>query len=760
MLNRILHIVLIIGYTHLLSVNISYGQSTSFQTFMNPVIPGDHPDPTLTKIGKYFYTSGSSFNPTPKIYRSTDLVHWQVIAQPVSASWSPYGNNPGGGIWGGHMVLYNGIYWHFFGRGGGSMYFVTADQPEGPWSDPTRVNVPTGMTSLGVDNSIFIDEDTGKWYLLTKAGEQNNHIVELGDNGQPNGNVLDLTWLNPNSAGNPYGWAEGPVMWKHNGHYYYSFAEHLVGRQYVMCSDTLIADKSAWTVVSSNSNIFTGPAGTYNRPNHISPVIELDDGTSWCIAHSYHSSGDWYAHGRQGLLCLVTYNGSEFPVMQYPPSSAVQAPELPSGGVPWTVPRSDMFNTSTLKPEWSFLGYTPDNKHSLTERQGWLKLVPYSRNTTVIQNDGEHSYSIITRVDFEPASASDQAGLWILNGPETLAAKVYSGINSHGDKVLAFSFENTLYEVENTIGSIVWLKLLRDEHDMSGFYSSDGMSWTRIGDPINCVKMDREQTQFNNFTGNQQGLFVEGKEAFFDLYIYKDAYTAIRADSPANQLGTSRRYVRSEGYVLGNIHNGDWAMYAGVDFGNADYNKSPDSLKIIAAGQVADGRIEVWLDSLDTGEKIAECLIGDTGDLQTYKIFSSKVKPVTGQHDVCLKFIGTGSETLFQLINLYFKAEGDTTTALSNPTDSAKLQRFGLKQNYPNPFNPTTRIDFEIPEKSCVSLKIFDLLGREIEELAGKEFVKGVHSVTFDASNLASGIYFCRLRVKECEQTKKMFCLR
>lgn len=71
-----------------------YGQSVSFQTYVNPVIPGDHPDPTLTKIGDNFYTTGSSFNITPRIYHSTDLVHWQVISQPVSAA---IGRNRRGG---------------------------------------------------------------------------------------------------------------------------------------------------------------------------------------------------------------------------------------------------------------------------------------------------------------------------------------------------------------------------------------------------------------------------------------------------------------------------------------------------------------------------------------------------------------------------------------------------------------------------------------------------------------------------------------
>ena len=71
----------------LLVWSAAYGQSPSFRSYMNPVIPGDHPDCTVTRIGNDFYTAGSSFNPTPVIYHSTDLVHWEAIARPVSAAW-------------------------------------------------------------------------------------------------------------------------------------------------------------------------------------------------------------------------------------------------------------------------------------------------------------------------------------------------------------------------------------------------------------------------------------------------------------------------------------------------------------------------------------------------------------------------------------------------------------------------------------------------------------------------------------------------
>ncbi len=747
-----------------------YGQSPSFQTYINPVIPGDHPDPTLTKIGNDFYTSGSSFNPTPKIYHSTDLVHWEVIAQPVSASWSTYGDEPGGGIWGGHMVLHNGVYWHYFGRGNGSMYFVTADQPEGPWSTPTRMNVPAGMSGLGVDNSIFIDDDN-KWYLLSKNLPPNNHIVELGEDGQPTGVVLDLTWLNPDSEGNPYGWAEGPVMWKYNGYYYYSFAQHLVGSQYVMRSDALTDDESAWEI--KEGTIFTGSRGIYNTPNHISPVVMLDDGTSWCIAHSYNSNTYWYAHGRQGLLCQVTYDDQDFPVIQYPTSNAVQAPVLPSSGIPWTVPRSDMFNTSELNPAWSFLGYTPDGTYSLTDRGGWLHLTPYQGENTIIQNDGEHNYSLITRVDFEPESTSDQAGLWIINGPETHQAKVFSTVNDESENVFALSFQSTLnepeitiYEAENTIGSVVWLKLIRNNQTVSGFYSADGLTWIQIGQSINVEQLDihhnTDQTRYNNFTGNQQGLYVEGKSAYFDLYIYRDAYTSILAECPANQYGTSRRNT-DQGYVLSNIHVNDWAMYAGVEFGgNTDYAKTPVSFGVIASSNSSGGVVEVWLDSIDTGDKITECNIGSTGNWDNFQTFTSEMEPVSGRHDVYLNFTGTDTKELFRILCLKFLTEGDslTITSVNDISHGQIPQKYSLEQNYPNPFNPSTQIRFNIPQKSFVSLKVYNLLGEEIDELAGKEYFAGVHTVTFNASRRASGIYFYTLSAKDFIQTKKMFMIK
>jgi glucuronoarabinoxylan endo-1,4-beta-xylanase len=87
------------------------------------------------------------------------------------------------------------------------------------------------------------------------------------------------------------------------------------------------------------------------------------------------------------------------------------------------------------------------------------------------------------------------------------------------------------------------------------------------------------------------------------------------------------------------------------------------------------------------------------------------------------------------------------------------LVSFKLHQNYPNPFNQSTRIDFEIPEESFVSLVVHNILGQEVV-IIEEEFSAGRHSVTFDVSHLANGIYFYTLRAGNFINTKKMSIMR
>ncbi len=85
---------------------------------------------------------------------------------------------------------------------------------------------------------------------------------------------------------------------------------------------------------------------------------------------------------------------------------------------------------------------------------------------------------------------------------------------------------------------------------------------------------------------------------------------------------------------------------------------------------------------------------------------------------------------------------------------------FRLEQNYPNPFNPSTTISFALPQKSKISLKVFDTVGRLVTTLVNDELQPGVHNITFNAQNLPSGIYFYKLDTKSFSKVKRMILMK
>jgi len=83
-----------------------------------------------------------------------------------------------------------------------------------------------------------------------------------------------------------------------------------------------------------------------------------------------------------------------------------------------------------------------------------------------------------------------------------------------------------------------------------------------------------------------------------------------------------------------------------------------------------------------------------------------------------------------------------------------------LEQNYPNPFNPSTQINFGLPKSGAVKLQVFDLLGKKITTLIDGPMQAGRQSVTFDASNLPSGMYIYRLETKSNVLVRKMILIK
>jgi len=131
--------------------------------------------------------------------------------------------------------------------------------------------------------------------------------------------------------------------------------------------------------------------------------------------------------------------------------------------------------------------------------------------------------------------------------------------------------------------------------------------------------------------------------------------------------------------------------------------------------------------------------------------FSDSVNP--GSYAIGLE-ISSNDETFW-----YDTFTFDVVTSVEEEL-SILPKKYALRQNYPNPFNPATIIKYQIPELSFVTIKVYDVLGKEITTLVNEEKPAGAYSLEFDAANFPSGIYFYQLRTSSFVQTKKMLLLK
>jgi DNA-binding beta-propeller fold protein YncE len=130
-----------------------------------------------------------------------------------------------------------------------------------------------------------------------------------------------------------------------------------------------------------------------------------------------------------------------------------------------------------------------------------------------------------------------------------------------------------------------------------------------------------------------------------------------------------------------------------------------------------------------------DILDGIAVDQTTNKVY------VTNQNDKTISIIGRSVTSVKQISQLM-------------------PDHFALSQNYPNPMNPSTTISFNLPVKSFVSLKVFDMLGREVASIISQELPAGTYARQWNAGKMSSGVYFYRLQAGSFTQTKRLVLLK
>jgi hypothetical protein len=122
--------------------------------------------------------------------------------------------------------------------------------------------------------------------------------------------------------------------------------------------------------------------------------------------------------------------------------------------------------------------------------------------------------------------------------------------------------------------------------------------------------------------------------------------------------------------------------------------------------------------------------------------------PATDAPNISRVALRQGSATIAPTLDIDgIRVFRSWTNIVGIHTISAVAEDFSLTQNYPNPFNPSTKINFSIPERGFVALKVYDMLGKEVTQLVGGDYSRGTYSVDFNAAGLSSGVYFYSIEV-------------
>ena len=207
-------------------------------------------------------------------------------------------------------------------------------------------------------------------------------------------------------------------------------------------------------------------------------------------------------------------------------------------------------------------------------------------------------------------------------------------------------------------------------------------------------------------------------------------------------------------------------IYDGIDFMYTILYGTTDSTG--AAALLVDGNyVSYCLYLVDdaTGEVIAplDNVVFEEGNIFQYANIRYQLETTgLGNRRVRMKLVAANNfEAEYSLNASYTDGSESLGKALIKKKKAiVPVTEYAITQNFPNPFNPATTINYQIPQTGFVTLKIYDILGKEVATLVNEQKTQGRYSVNFDASRLASGVYIYQLRVNDYVSSKKMLLLK
>lgn len=449
--------------------------------FLNPVLAGDHPDPTILKDGDIYYATFSALDYVPglTIWQSRDLVNWQPIGSALSG--------PLGSVYAPDLVKHGGRYFIYFpvlnyrltptggvslkpGKPLTALFVVHADSMSGPWSDPIDLKI-----GVGIDPGHAVGED-GKRYLFINEGRR----IRLTDDGLATAGPVEQVY-----AGWKYppDWVvegytlEGPKISKRGAWFYMTSAVGGTG-----------GPPTGHMVIVARSRSINGPwkdcpHNPIVRTTHVDEpwwskghgtMVEGPAGDWWLVYHAYENGQRTL--GRQMLLEPMTWTADGWP--QVAARDLRQPLRKPLGGrvVPHGRPLSGALSAKTLGTRFSMFAPDPED----------LKRIRFEGDTLIVAARGkspadcnplgavvgDRHYELSVEVEL---SGSAEGGLILF-----YSRRAYCGLGSNAAN---FTFPSTGPGLtfalgDKAVGRRFHLRVVNDRDVASFFHSPNGSRWT------------------------------------------------------------------------------------------------------------------------------------------------------------------------------------------------------------------------------------------------------------------------------------------
>jgi beta-xylosidase len=405
--------------------------------YLNPILAGFYPDPSMIRVGDDYYlvTSSFAYFPGVPLFHSRDLVHWKQIGHILTrpSQLNVDSAEIGRGIFAPTLRWHKGTFYMIttlVDRGGN--FIVTSRNAAGPWSDPIWLPEVDG-----IDPSIFFDDDGKAWIVnngppVEKPLYQGHRAIWIQEF-----DVASSKMVGPRSVIVDGGvditkkpiWIEAPHILKVNGSYYLICAEGGTAEEH---SEVVFKSSSVlgpWKPYAGNP-ILTQRHLPANRPFPITSAghadfVQTPKGEWWAVFLGVRPyAGNDYNNGRETYLLPVHWTDG-WPVILTGTETVPyvhRRPDLPADRA--TVPmsgnfvRRDDFSARELGPEWSLMRTPRESWYDLTSAPGWLTIHPRPADIggreqpSFVGRRQQHAFSSAsTSMRYMPIKTGDKAGL-------------------------------------------------------------------------------------------------------------------------------------------------------------------------------------------------------------------------------------------------------------------------------------------------------------------------------------------------------------